>query len=104
MGYSRSDSSTKRLRIAAVHTRPSSAPASATASISTQLTLSARPSIQMPGMVKARPPATMEPADMTICVTFASLRLRCPNARSKNSATMDVKMVGHGRAPSLRAV
>ena len=104
MGYSRSDSSTKRRRIAAVHTRPSSVPESATTSISTQLTSSARPSIQMPGMVKARPPATIEPADITICVTFASLRLRRPKARSKNSATMEVKMVGHGSAPILRAV
>ena len=83
MGYSRSDSSTKRRRIAAVHTSPSSVPASATKSISTQLTSSARPSIQMPGMVKARPPATMEPADITICVTVASLRLRRPKARSR---------------------
>ena len=58
----------------------------------------------MPGMVKARPPATMEPADITICVTLASLRLRCPKALSKNSATMEVKMVGHGSAPILRAV
>ena len=104
MGYSRSDSSTKRRRIAAVHTRPSSVPASATKSISTQLTSSASPSIQMPGMVKARPPATMEPADITICVTLASLRLRRPKARNRNSATMEVKMVGHGSAPILRAV
>ena len=104
MGYSRSDSSTKRRRMAAVHTSPSSVPASATKSISTQLTSSASPSIQMPGMVKASPPATMEPADITIWVTFASLRLRRPKARSRNSATMEVKIVGHGSAPSLRAV
>ena len=104
MGYSRLDSSTRRLRMSAVHTRPSRVPASATSSISTQLTLSACPSIQMPGMVKARPPATMEPADMMICVTFASFRLLWPKARSSTSAVMEVKMVGQGRAPILRAV
>ena len=104
MGYSRFDSSTRRLRMRAVATRPSSVPASATKSISTQLTSSARPRIQMPGMVKARPPATMEPADMMIWVTLASFRLVRPKARSRTSEVMEVKMVGHGRAPILRAV
>ena len=104
MGYSRSDSSTKWRWMRAVHTRPSSVPASATASISPQLTSSARPSIQMPGTVKARPPATMDPADMMTWVIFASLRLVLPTARSSTRAVMEVKMVGHGSEPILRAV
>ena len=58
----------------------------------------------MPGMVKARPPATIEPADMMICVTLASLRLRCPKARNSTSAVTEVKMVGQGSAPILSAV
>ena len=104
MGYSRSDSSTNLCLISAVHTRPSSVPARATASISTQPALSPMPSIQMPGMVKARPPATMEPADMMIWVTFASLRLVRPRARRSTRAVMEVKMVGHGSAPIFSAV
>ena len=56
----------------------------------------------MPGMVKAKPPATMEPADMMTCVIFASLRLVLPTARNSTSAVMEVKMVGHGREPILR--
>ena len=58
----------------------------------------------MPGTVNAMPPATMEPADMMTCVIFASFRLVRPIARSSTSAVMDVKMVGHGSAPILRAV
>ena len=104
MGYSRSLSATKRLRMRAVQTRPRSVPASATKSISAMLVWSARPSIQMPGMVKARPPATMEPADMTIWVMLASFRLLWPKARNSTRAVMEVKMVGQGREPILRAV
>ena len=104
MGYSRSDSSTKRRRMRAVHTRPSSVPASAAASSSAGLTSSASPSIQIPGTVNAMPPATMDPADMMTWVIFASLRLVRPSARSSTRAVMEVKMVGHGRAPILRAV
>ena len=104
MGYSKSESSTNRLRMSAVHTRPNSVPASATASISCQDTSSAKPRIQIPGMVNARPPATMEPADMMTCVIFASLRLVWPSARKSTRAVIDVKMVGHGNAPILSAV
>ena len=104
MGYSRSDSSTKRRRMSAVATSPSSVPARATPSISPRLVPPSSPSIQMPGMVNARPPATMEPADMMIWVMFASFRLRWPKARSSTSAVMEVKMVGHGSEPILRAV
>ena len=104
MGYGRSDCSIKRRRITEVHTSPKSVPASATASISPQLTSSARPKIQTPGMVKARPPATIEPADMMTWVIFASLRLVFPTARNSTSAVMEVKIVGQGRDPILRAV
>ena len=41
---------------------------------------------------------------MMTCVIFASLRDVLPTARSSTSAVMDVKMVGHGREPILRAV
>ena len=58
----------------------------------------------MPGMVNARPPATMAPADMMVCVTFASLSEREPKARRKNSATNAAKMIGHGSAPIFSAV
>ena len=104
IGYSRSDSSTNRRRMSAVHTRPSSVPAKATTNSEGNPISLALPSIQMPGMVKARPPATMEPADMMTCVIFASFKLVLPSARSSTSAVMDVKMVGQGRAPILRAV
>ena len=104
MGYSRSDSSTKRRRIRAVHTRPKSVPASATAKSCGRPTCSSSPSIQMPGMVKASPPATMEPADIMTWVIFASLRLFLPSARSTTRAVIEVKMVGQGSAPILRAV
>ncbi len=104
MGYSRSDSSTKRLRMSAHATRPSRVPASATPPIWSGLASASSPSIQMPGIVNARPPATMEPADMMIWVMLASFRLLRPNARSRTSAVMDVKMVGQGSAPILSAV
>ena len=58
----------------------------------------------MPGMVKARPPATMAPALITVCVTFASLRFVCPRAFRKNREMMAAKMMGQGSAPILRAV
>ncbi len=60
----------------------------------------------MPGMVKARPPATMAPALITVCVTFASLRLAlpCPRALRKNSEMMAANTMGQGSAPILRAV
>ena len=69
-------------------------------SVSAMLVWSARPSIQMPGMVKARPPATMEPADMTIWVMLASFRLLWPKERSSTRAVMKVKMVGQAVTPS----
>ena len=104
MGYSSSASSMKCRRSRAVHTRPSTTPASATASIWNQSISVACPSIQAPGMVKASPPATMAPADMTVCVTFASLRFVCPRAFRKNREMMAAKMMGQGSAPILRAV
>ena len=55
-------------------------------------------------MVKASPPATMAPADMTVCVTFASFRFVCPRAFRKNREMMAAKMMGQGSAPILRAV
>ena len=87
-----------------MRTSPRSVPASATASISTQPTSSAIPSIHIPGMVNASPPATIEPADMMIWVMLASLRLDLPTARKRTSAVMEVKMVGQGSDPILSAV
>ena len=93
-------------RRSAVHTRPRTTPDSATSSISSQPASSACPSIQAPGMVKASPPATMAPALMTVCVTFASLRLALPwpSALRKNSEMMAANTMGQGSAPILRAV
>ena len=106
MGYSSSASSMKWRRRSTVHTRPRMTPDSATSSISYQPTSSAYPSIQMPGMVNAKPPATMAPALMTVCVTLASLRLAlpCPRALRKNSEMMAANTMGQGSAPILRAV
>ena len=104
MGYSSSASSMKCRRSRAVHTRPSTTPASATASICHQSISAACPSIQAPGMVNASPPATMAPADMTVCVTFASFRFVRPRAFRKNREMMAAKMMGQGSAPILRAV
>ena len=79
-------------------------PASATINMSSQLIWSAYPSIQAPGMVNARPPATMAPADMMVWVTLASLRLALPMSLRKNSEMTAAKTIGQGRAPILRAV
>ena len=81
-------------------------PPSATARSCGQAVWSACPSIHAPGMVNARPPATIEPADMTVCVTLASLRLACPLPRAfrKNRETMAANTMGQGSAPILSAV
>ena len=90
-----------------MHTRPITTPAMATANISPHET-SPAPSIQMPGMVNASPPATMAPADMMVCVTFASLRVAVPRLRSialrKKREMMAAKIIGQGRAPIFSAV
>ena len=104
MGNSSAASSMKCLRIAAVHTSPRVTPASATMSICHQSTTGALLMIQIPGMVNARPPATIAPADMMVCVTFASLRLVLPSALRKNKEMIAAKMMGQGSAPILRAV
>ena len=85
---------------------PSTVPPRATASSCVQVVWSANPSIHAAGIVNARPPATMEPADMTVCVTLASLRSACPLLRAlrKKSETMAANTIGQGRAPILSAV
>jgi hypothetical protein len=57
------------------------------------------PSIQMAGIVKATPPATMEPADMMIWVTLASFRLCLPSSLRATRAVMEVNTDGQGSAP-----
>ena len=60
-------------------------------------------SIQSPGRVKARPPATMAPALMMVWVQLISwivLPLQCLSAAMLTTVT---KMVGQGRAPMRRA-
>jgi len=60
-------------------------------------------SIHKPGIVKASPPATIAPLLMIVWVTFISCReeLRAFfNAAIERTVT---KIVGHGRAPILRA-
>ena len=104
VGNSSAASTIKCSRMSAVHTRPSAVPASATANISTQPMPSPMPSIQAPGMVKARPPATIAPADMMVWVTLASLRLALPSSLRKKSEMTAAKMIGQGSAPILRAV
>ena len=74
--------------------------------ISVRLISSARPSIHAPGMVKARPPATMAPADMMVCVTFASLRVDEPRetAFRKTREMMAANTMGQGSAPMRSAM
>ena len=103
MGNSSSSSSMKRRRSSPHATRPSNTPASAMRIICVSET-SPAPSIQMPGMVKAKPPATMAPADMMVWVTFASFSERDFSARRKNSEIRAAKTIGQGRAPIFRAV
>ena len=103
MGNSNSSSSMKRRRSSPHATRPSSTPASAMRIICVSET-SPAPSIQMPGMVKARPPATIAPADIMVWVTFASFSERDFSARRKNSEMRAAKTIGQGRAPIFRAV
>ncbi len=93
-------------RSSAVATMPSATPPSAMASSCPSEMSSAMPSIQAPGMVNARPPATMAPADMTVWVTLASLSVLRPRltAFRKNSDTMAANTMGHGRAPMRRAM
>ena len=62
------------------------------------------PSIQRPGSVKARPPATMAPALMAAWQTLASWRSRLPRARRVTTDARAAKTMGQGRAPILRAM
>ena len=79
-------------------------PASATIRSSHHVTLFSPVRIQIPGIVKAKPPATMEPADITVCVTFASFSVVLPSAFRKKSEMIAANTMGQGRAPILSAV
>ena len=59
--------------------------------------------IKMPGMVNARPPATMDPADMQVWATLISLTLVLPSAFRANMDTSATNMMGHGREDAFSA-
>lgn len=59
--------------------------------------------IQIPGMVKASPPATMAPELMTVCVTLISRKVASPQMRSTDMLSTAAKRVGQGSAPMRRA-
>jgi len=61
-------------------------------------------SIQMPGIVKARPPETIAPADIAVWVTLISLRLVFPMSFRENIDARATNTIGHGRELSLSAI
>ncbi len=105
MGYSSCTSSMKCRRSRIDPSSPKAEPDSANASICTSEISSASPSIQAPGTVNARPPATIAPDDMMVCVTLASLSVDVPRlmSLSRNNDKMAANTIGHGSAPILSA-
>ena len=61
-------------------------------------------SIHMPGIVNARPPDTMAPADIAVCVTLISFRLVFPMSLRENIDARATNTIGHGRELSLNAM
>ena len=103
MGYARRCSRMKYGWSIAQAASPRTVPASEAASTWTSDT-SAPPSIHRPGMVKARPPATMDPALMAAWQTLASCRLWLPKRRSAPTLASAAKTIGQGSAPSRSAM
>ncbi|MPN33055.1 hypothetical protein SDC9_180538 [bioreactor metagenome] len=60
-------------------------------------------SIQIPGNVKAKPPATIAPADIAVWVTFISLIFVFPHAFNANMETSATNIIGHGKELSFKA-
>ena len=96
-------SSMKWRRRSAVKISPSTVPPSVTTSICHMSTSALLLRMNMPGTVKASPPATIEPADIAVWVTFISLTLVPPSALSEKTDTSVTKSIGHGRAEALSA-
>ena len=90
--------STKCLRSRDVKIRPRTVPVMVHTAISALLSRMNRP-----GMVKARPPATMEPADMAVWVTLISLTLVLPMSFSRHMESSVTNMMGQGREEAFRA-
>ena len=59
--------------------------------------------MKMPGMVNARPPATMAPADIQVWATLISLTLVLPMAFRANMDARATNMMGQGRDDAFRA-
>ena len=59
--------------------------------------------MKRPGMVKARPPATMEPADMAVWVTLISLTLVLPMTFRRHMESRVTNMMGQGREEAFSA-
>src|SRR5665648_813299 len=62
------------------------------------------PAIHKPGMVNARPPATIAPEDMPVWVTLISLSVVLPNNFNTAIERTATKMVGQGSALIRNAI
>ena len=96
-------SSIKYFLTRAVKITPRIVPARVTINRVVKLTSACLSSIQIPGMVNASPPATMDPADIAVCVTLISFKFVFFIAFNIAMDITATKIVGHGRAPIRRA-
>ena len=59
--------------------------------------------MKIPGIVNASPPATIEPADIAVCVTLISFGFVFPRIFSPNMDTSTTNMIGHGSDEAFSA-
>ena len=88
----------------AVKIRPKTTPPKVTTIKSVRLTSACGLSIQIPGIVKARPPATIAPADIAVCVTLISCKFVFPNSFRRNIETNTTNIIGHGKELNFNAI
>ena len=94
----------KYLRIKAVNIKPKAVPPSAITRSCTREISAFGLRINIPGMVKATPPATIAPADIAVCVTFISLRFVLPRALRQTIENKATNIIGHGSELSFSAI
>ena len=90
--------------MSAVNIRPKVTPANVIITSITGFTFASGSSIQIPGTVKASPPATIAPADMAVCVTLISFRLVLPHALRANIETSATNIIGQGNELNFSAM
>ena len=103
MGNGKASFSTKCFRTNAENTTPSRAPDKLTAASAVNETSASGSSIQIPGNVKAIPPAIIAPADIAVCVTLISFKFVLPMSFRILMERIATKIVGQGSAPMRSA-